>query len=160
MINLILSAVPSLQLYTIMFRLCSQPTYWITMAVSPTTVSPYFFLSQLQLGPDLIDFTFHRMLVTPSRSQLMVAVGMGPVMAFRYFKNLYRPSDINILQQIEQSNGSIQTSGNLESALLSRWEPISLIYWLGHVETGVLIIILCLVRSPQDDPKEAAARTH
>ncbi|XP_066348308.1 phospholipid-transporting ATPase 2-like isoform X1 [Miscanthus floridulus] len=79
MINLILSAIPSLQLYTIMFHLCSQPSYWISMA-------------------------------------LTVAVGMGPVVAFRYFKNLYQPSAINILQQIEQSNGSIQTSGNLESA--------------------------------------------
>nr|CAB3486752.1 unnamed protein product [Digitaria exilis] len=80
MINLILSAVPSLQLYTIMFRLCGQPSYWITMA-------------------------------------LTVAVAMGPVMAFRYFRNLYWPSPINILQQIEQSNGSIQPSRNVESAL-------------------------------------------
>jgi len=38
MINLILRAIPSLQLYTIMFRLCSQPSYWISMAVSPTIV--------------------------------------------------------------------------------------------------------------------------
>uniref|UniRef100_A0A0A9DRR1 P-type ATPase C-terminal domain-containing protein n=1 Tax=Arundo donax TaxID=35708 RepID=A0A0A9DRR1_ARUDO len=68
MINLILSAVPALQMYTIMFRLCSQPSYWITMA-------------------------------------LIVAVGMGPVQAFRYFKNLYGPSAINLLQQIEQTNG-------------------------------------------------------
>jgi len=34
MINLILSAIPSLRMYTIMFRLCGQPSYWITMAVS------------------------------------------------------------------------------------------------------------------------------
>ncbi|XP_039772483.1 phospholipid-transporting ATPase 2-like isoform X5 [Panicum virgatum] len=81
MINLILSAIPSLHMYTIMFRLCGQPSYWITMA-------------------------------------LTVAVGMGPVMAFRYFRNLYRPSAINILQQIEQSNGSIQPSRNVESAAL------------------------------------------
>ncbi|KAL6851418.1 hypothetical protein ACP4OV_020351 [Aristida adscensionis] len=67
MINLILSAVPTLQMYTIMFRLCSQPSYWITMA-------------------------------------------------FRY---LYRPSAINILQQIEHTNGCIETSGNLEPALKS-----------------------------------------
>ncbi|PUZ46721.1 hypothetical protein GQ55_7G104700 [Panicum hallii var. hallii] len=81
MINLILSAIPSLQIYTIMFCLCGQPSYWITMA-------------------------------------LTVAVGMGPVMALRYFRNLYRPSAINILQQIEQSNGSIQPSRNVESAAL------------------------------------------
>lgn len=79
MINLILSTVPSLQLYTITFRLCSQPSYWISMA-------------------------------------LTVAVGMGPVVAFRYLKNLYQPSAVNILQQVEQRNGSIRTSGNLESA--------------------------------------------
>ncbi|CAN6275550.1 unnamed protein product [Urochloa humidicola] len=82
MINLILSAIPSLQMYTIMFRLCGQPSYWITMA-------------------------------------LTVAVGMGPVLAFRYFRNLYWPSAINILQQMEQSNGSIQPSRNVESALKS-----------------------------------------
>ncbi|CAN6248203.1 unnamed protein product [Urochloa humidicola] len=82
MINLILSAIPSLQMYTIMFRLCGQPSYWITMA-------------------------------------LIVAVGMGPVTAFRYFRNLYRPSAINILQQMERSNGSIQASRNVESALKS-----------------------------------------
>ncbi|CAN6270544.1 unnamed protein product, partial [Urochloa humidicola] len=82
MINLILSAIPSLQMYTIMFRLCGHPSYWITMA-------------------------------------LIVAVGMGPVMAFRYFRNLYRPSAINILQQMEQSNVSIQPSRNVESALKS-----------------------------------------
>ncbi|CAL5032749.1 unnamed protein product [Urochloa decumbens] len=83
MINLILSVIPSLQMYTIMFRLCGQPSYWITMA-------------------------------------LTVAVGMGPVLAFRYFRNLYWPSAINILQQMEQSNGSIQQPcRNVESALKS-----------------------------------------
>ncbi|XP_062225401.1 phospholipid-transporting ATPase 2-like [Phragmites australis] len=82
MINLILSAVPTLQMYTIMFRLCSQPSYWITMA-------------------------------------LIVAVGMGPVLAFRYLRNLYRPSAINLLQQIEQTNGCVQTSRDLEPALES-----------------------------------------
>ncbi|KAL6652954.1 hypothetical protein ACP70R_011879 [Stipagrostis hirtigluma subsp. patula] len=88
MINLVLSAVPSLKMYTIMFRLCSQPSYWITMA-------------------------------------LIVTVGMGPVLAFRYSKNLYRPSAINILQQIEQTNGCIQTSMNLEPALKgSNYQPL------------------------------------
>ncbi|KAK3145027.1 hypothetical protein QOZ80_4AG0321700 [Eleusine coracana subsp. coracana] len=33
MINLIVSAVPTLQMYTIMFRLCGQPSYWLTMAL-------------------------------------------------------------------------------------------------------------------------------
>lgn len=82
MINLTLSVIPSLQMYTIMFRLCGQPSYWITMT-------------------------------------LTVAVGMGPVMAFRYLINVYRPSAVNILQQIEQSTGSIQTSVRMESELKS-----------------------------------------
>lgn len=34
-INWILSALPSSGMYTIMFRLCRQPSYWITMFVSP-----------------------------------------------------------------------------------------------------------------------------
>jgi hypothetical protein len=33
-INLILSVVPSLQMHNVMLRLCNQPSYWITMAVS------------------------------------------------------------------------------------------------------------------------------
>lgn len=78
MINLILSAVPKLQMYTIMFRLCSQPSYWITMT-------------------------------------LIVAVGMGPMLALRYLRNVYLPSAINILQQIERTNEPIQTSRNPES---------------------------------------------
>ncbi|TVU13805.1 hypothetical protein EJB05_37233, partial [Eragrostis curvula] len=81
-INLILSAVPTLQMFTIMFRLCSQPSYWITVA-------------------------------------LIVVVGIGPVLAFRCFRTLYRPSAIHILQQIEQTNGCIHTPGNLEAALKS-----------------------------------------
>ncbi|EEC84193.1 hypothetical protein OsI_30582 [Oryza sativa Indica Group] len=82
MINLIVSAVPTLQMYTIMFRLCSQPSYWITMG-------------------------------------LIVAVGMGPVLALRYFRNMFRPNAINILQQIEQSNGHTHTTRNMESRIIS-----------------------------------------
>ena len=33
-INFLFSAIPSSGMYTIMFRLCSQPSYWITMFVS------------------------------------------------------------------------------------------------------------------------------
>lgn len=78
-INLILSSVPTLQMYTVMWRLCSQPSYWITMA-------------------------------------LIVTIGMGPVLALRYLRNVYRPSAIDVLQQIEQTNGPTQTSRNVESA--------------------------------------------
>ncbi|KAG8063923.1 hypothetical protein GUJ93_ZPchr0004g40384 [Zizania palustris] len=82
MINLIVSAVPTLKMYTIMFRLCCQPSYWITMA-------------------------------------LIVAVGMGPVLAFRYLRNVYRPNAISILQQIEQNNENTQSTRTLESQLKS-----------------------------------------
>lgn len=33
-INWIVSAIPATSMYTIMFRLCKQPSYWITMLVS------------------------------------------------------------------------------------------------------------------------------
>lgn len=49
MINLIVSAVPTLQMYTIMFRLCSQPSYWITMGVSLL-----FFYDTIVVNHDLL----------------------------------------------------------------------------------------------------------
>ncbi|KAJ6845918.1 phospholipid-transporting ATPase 2 [Iris pallida] len=81
-INCILSNLPSTGMYTIMFRLCRQPSYWITMI-------------------------------------LIVAVGMGPILAIKYFRYTYRPSVINILQQAERSRGSTFALGNLESQLKS-----------------------------------------
>ncbi|XVF66790.1 hypothetical protein PTKIN_Ptkin10aG0066400 [Pterospermum kingtungense] len=76
-INWIFSAVPSSGMYTIMFRLCRQPSYWITMF-------------------------------------LIVAAGMGPVLALKYFRYTYRPSKINALQQAERMGGPILTLGNIE----------------------------------------------
>ncbi|KAJ4975890.1 hypothetical protein NE237_000996 [Protea cynaroides] len=76
-INLIVSALPSSGMYTIMFRLCRQPSYWITMF-------------------------------------LTVAVGMGPVLALKYFRYTYRSSAINILQQAERMGGPILSLGNME----------------------------------------------
>ncbi|XP_073013888.1 phospholipid-transporting ATPase 2 isoform X2 [Typha latifolia] len=81
-INFIVSNIPSAGMYTIMFRLCGQPSYWITMV-------------------------------------LIVAVGMGPVLALKYFRYTYRPSAINILQQAERIRGPIYSLGNLESQLKS-----------------------------------------
>lgn len=44
-INWIISSVPAAGMYTIMFRLCGQPSYWITMFVSfPTTSCFHAFL--------------------------------------------------------------------------------------------------------------------
>src|SRR4051812_17608245 len=38
-INLILSVVPTLEMHNVMLRLCNQPSYWITMAVSHLVAS-------------------------------------------------------------------------------------------------------------------------
>uniref|UniRef100_A0A1S3ZMV4 Phospholipid-transporting ATPase n=1 Tax=Nicotiana tabacum TaxID=4097 RepID=A0A1S3ZMV4_TOBAC len=76
-INWIVSAFPSSGLYTIMFRLCRQPSYWITIFI-------------------------------------IVAAGMGPVLALKYFRYTYRSSKINILQQAERMGGPILTLGNIE----------------------------------------------
>ena len=46
--------------------------------------------------------------------QLIVAAGMGPVLALKYFRYTYRSSKINILQQAERLGGPILTLGNIE----------------------------------------------
>ncbi|KAK6919100.1 P-type ATPase, N-terminal [Dillenia turbinata] len=76
-INWILSALPASGMYTIMFRLCRQPAYWLTML-------------------------------------LIVAAGIGPVLALKYFRYTYTPSKINILQQAERLGGPILSLGNIE----------------------------------------------
>lgn len=50
---------------------------------------------------------------------LIFAVGMGPVLAIKYFRYTYRPSIINILQQQEKSGGPVYAMAieNLESQL-------------------------------------------
>ncbi|XP_062079222.1 uncharacterized protein LOC133783584 [Humulus lupulus] len=68
---------PIIRMYTIMFRLCRQPSYWIT-----------FFL--------------------------IVAAGMGPILAIKFFRYTYRPSKINTLQQAECLGGPILSLGNIE----------------------------------------------
>ncbi|KAJ6734133.1 PHOSPHOLIPID-TRANSPORTING ATPASE [Salix purpurea] len=76
-INWIVCAIPSSGMYTIMFRLCGQPSYWLTIL-------------------------------------LMVAAGMGPILAIKYFRYTYRPSKINTLQQAERLGGPILSLGNIE----------------------------------------------
>ncbi|XP_038888225.1 phospholipid-transporting ATPase 2 [Benincasa hispida] len=76
-INWIFSAIPSSGMYTIMFRLCGQPSYWITIF-------------------------------------LIVGVGMGPLLAIKYFRYTYRPSKINTLQQAERLGGPILSLKNIE----------------------------------------------
>ncbi|KAJ0593727.1 putative P-type phospholipid transporter [Helianthus annuus] len=45
---------------------------------------------------------------------LIVAAGMGPVLALKYFRYTYRSSKINILQQAERLGGPILSLGNIE----------------------------------------------
>ncbi|KAJ6295967.1 hypothetical protein OIU78_023902 [Salix suchowensis] len=45
---------------------------------------------------------------------LMVAAGMGPILAIKYFRYTYRPSKINTLQQAERLGGPILSLGNIE----------------------------------------------
>ncbi|KAG6502715.1 hypothetical protein ZIOFF_035001 [Zingiber officinale] len=81
-LNLMISAIPSAGLYTIMFRLCRQPSYWITLF-------------------------------------LITVVGMGPVLALKYFRYTYRSSAINILQQAERSRVATFSIRDLDSQLKS-----------------------------------------
>ncbi|XP_075518210.1 phospholipid-transporting ATPase 2 [Primulina tabacum] len=87
-INWIVSALPSSGMYTIMFRLCRQQSYWCTMIV-------------------------------------IVAAGMGPVLALKYFRYTYRSSKINILQQAERLGGPILSLGNIEPQLRSLEKDLS-----------------------------------
>ncbi|PKU69452.1 phospholipid-transporting ATPase 2 isoform X2 [Dendrobium catenatum] len=82
LINSLVSTIPRLGMYTIMFRLFRQPSYWITMI-------------------------------------LIFAIGMGPILAIKYFRYTYKPNIINILQQNERSGGPIYAMaiGNLESQI-------------------------------------------
>lgn len=96
-------------MYTIMFRLCRQPSYWITVVVSIMLFTYGYKLS----------LPFYFLFLRTSLFQLIVAVGMGPVLALKYFRYTYRSSAINILQQAERSRGPIFSMGGLESQLKS-----------------------------------------
>ncbi|KAL7250614.1 hypothetical protein ACSBR1_012609 [Camellia fascicularis] len=52
-INWIVSSLPSSGMYTIMFRLCRQPSYWITMFVSFTFHFMHYFIYHVRLFPPL-----------------------------------------------------------------------------------------------------------
>lgn len=87
-INCVVSALPSAGMYTIMFRLCVQPSYWITMF-------------------------------------LIVAVGMGPTLALKYFRYTYRSSAINKLQQAERLRGPVLSLGNMEPPIKSMEKDVA-----------------------------------
>ncbi|KAJ1685670.1 hypothetical protein LUZ63_017060 [Rhynchospora breviuscula] len=48
---------------------------------------------------------------------LITGVGMGPILALKYFRYTYHPSAINMLQKAERSRGPIYSLANLESQL-------------------------------------------
>jgi phospholipid-translocating ATPase len=100
-------------MYTIMFRLCRQPAYWITLVVSVVT---YFCLVYVRQYAFIVIIRSH---FFSSSLQLISGVGMGPVLALKYFRYTYRPSAINILQKAERSRGPVYTLVNLESQLKS-----------------------------------------
>lgn len=52
--------------------------------------------------------------------QLIVAAGMGPVLALKYFRYTYRPSKINIIQQAERMGGHILSLGNIEPSIFAQ----------------------------------------
>ena len=112
-INFIVSMIPSAGMYNIMFRLCGQPPYWITMFVSrlpAPTLFPFVLLtiSELQESCSFNLFPLESILsltfISNLPLQLIVAIGMGPVMALKYFRFTYRSNAINILQQAEYSS--------------------------------------------------------
>lgn len=57
--------------------------------------------------------------------QLIVATGMGPVVAIKYFRYTYRPSKINTLQQAERLGGPILSLGNIEPQPRSMEKDVS-----------------------------------
>ncbi|XP_048494866.1 phospholipid-transporting ATPase 2 isoform X3 [Beta vulgaris subsp. vulgaris] len=59
-INLIVSAIPSSGMYTIMFRLCKQPSYWITM----------FLIVVAGMGP-IVALKYFRFTYRPSKINLL-----------------------------------------------------------------------------------------
>jgi phospholipid-translocating ATPase len=100
-------------MYTIMFRLCRQPAYWITMVVSLVTYFCLVYVRQYAFTMTLRNHFFLFLYL-----QLISGVGMGPELALKYFRYTYRSSAINILQKAERSRGPVYTLVNLESQQL------------------------------------------
>ncbi|GAB2274776.1 Alanine aminotransferase 2 [Dionaea muscipula] len=55
---------------------------------------------------------------------VIVAAGMGPVVALKYFRYMYRPSKINILQQAERLGGPILSLGSMEPQARSKEKEV------------------------------------
>ncbi|KAL6012705.1 Alanine aminotransferase 2 [Asimina triloba] len=59
--------------------------------------------------------------------QLIVAAGMGPVLALKYFRYTYRSSAINKLQQAERLGGPIVSLGSVEPQMKSIEKDVALL---------------------------------
>ena len=57
-INLILSVVPTVQMHNVMLRLCNQPPYWITMAVSVLSLPILIFITTTVAWPFYMSTTW------------------------------------------------------------------------------------------------------
>lgn len=77
-INFVFSTFRQGGMYTIMFRVCSQPTYWLAI-------------------------------------MLIVVAGIGPLLAVKYLRGVFRPTALHALQQLERArpvySGVVQAGG-------------------------------------------------
>jgi phospholipid-translocating ATPase len=104
-----------------MFRLCRQPSYWTTVFVSFSFCLMFFFSSAMTHF-----ISAKQILMTLQiRLQLIVAVGMGPILSLKYFRYTYRPSKINTLQQAERLGGPILSLGSIEPQARSLEKDVS-----------------------------------
>ncbi|XP_011047674.1 PREDICTED: phospholipid-transporting ATPase 2-like isoform X2 [Populus euphratica] len=96
------------------------------------------FLSQYSFYKSLLICFIKILLLNPSTFagwfcqslfHLIVAAGMVPILAIKYFRYAYAPSKINILQQAERLGGPILSLGNFERQqrlILKDFAPVSI----------------------------------
>ncbi|KAK1260034.1 Phospholipid-transporting ATPase 2 [Acorus gramineus] len=70
--------------------------------------------------------SYVQLIINDALFQLMVAVGMGPVLALKYFRYTYRSSAINILQQAERSGGPVYSIKDVEPQIKSSKDVVPL----------------------------------
>lgn len=106
-----------------MFRLCRQPSYWTTVFVSFSfcLIFYFFFCSAMTYFIS----AKHVLTTLQIPLQLIVAAGMGPILALKYFRYTYRPSKINTLQQAERLGGPILSLGSIEPQARSLEKDVS-----------------------------------
>ncbi|KAI8005927.1 Phospholipid-transporting ATPase 2 [Camellia lanceoleosa] len=110
---------------------------WLQAFVVALGINPFTILQHLAIWGNLVGFYIINWIVSGAPSSgmytimfrlcrqpfywktmlLIVAAGMGPVLALKYFRYTYRSSKINILQQAERLGGPILSLGNIEPQL-------------------------------------------